>query len=62
MTAAASLMFGFFGAVGDRLQAFALPSQFVLMLPYLAAVVGLTFARWRAGAKGRPAAITETKV
>jgi general nucleoside transport system permease protein len=62
MTAAASLMFGFFGAVGDRLQAFALPSQFVLMLPYLAAVVGLTFARWRASAKGRPAAITETKV
>ncbi len=57
MTAAASFMFGFFGAVGDRLQVFNLPSQFILMLPYLAAVIGLTVARWRAVARNRPAVI-----
>ena len=38
------LLFGFFGALGDRLQAFAIPSQFVLMLPYVAAIVGLVGA------------------
>jgi len=55
MTAAASFLFGFFGALGDRLQAFAIPSQFVLMLPYIAAILGLTFARWRAHRRNRPA-------
>ncbi|TPI43932.1 ABC transporter permease [Mesorhizobium sp. B3-1-6] len=57
MTAAASFLFGFFGALGDRLQVFAIPSQFVLMLPYLAAIIGLTFARWRILARNRPARI-----
>lgn len=57
MTAAASLLFGFFGALGDRLQVFAIPSQFVLMLPYLAAILGLTFARWRIHVRNRPAPI-----
>jgi simple sugar transport system permease protein len=59
MTAAASFLFGFFGALGDRLQVFAVPSQFVLMLPYLAAIVGLTFARWRILVRNRPARIAE---
>lgn len=54
VTAAASVLFGFFGALGDRLQAFAIPSQFVLMLPYIAAIVGLTFARWRIHIRNRP--------
>lgn len=47
MSSIAALLFGFFGALGDRLQVYAIPSQFVLMLPYLAAILGLTFARWR---------------
>ncbi|MEQ1955404.1 ABC transporter permease [Mesorhizobium sp. CN2-181] len=57
VTAAASLLFGFFGALGDRLQAFAIPSQFVLMLPYVAAIVGLSIARWRIYVRNRPARI-----
>jgi simple sugar transport system permease protein len=57
MTAAASFLFGFFGALGDRLQAFAIPSEFILMLPYAAAILGLTFARWRAHLRARPAKI-----
>jgi ABC-type uncharacterized transport system permease subunit len=57
-TAAAAVLFGFFGALGDRLQALAIPSQFVLMLPYLAAILGLTFARWRLHVRNRPAKIT----
>lgn len=55
ITAAASLLFGFFGALGDRLQAFSIPSQFVLMLPYLAAIIGLAVARWRTHLRNRPA-------
>ncbi|MFI0843953.1 ABC transporter permease [Mesorhizobium sp. IMUNJ 23232] len=57
VTAAASLLFGLFGALGDRLQAFAIPSQFVLMLPYVAAIVGLSLARWRIHVRNRPARI-----
>lgn len=60
-TAAASLLFGFFGALGDRLQAFAIPSQFVLMLPYLAAIVGLVIARWRSLVRSRPARVVEQR-
>lgn len=59
LTAAASFLFGFFGALGDRLQAFDIPSQFILMLPYAAALLGLTFARWRTVARNRPARISE---
>lgn len=59
MTAAAAFLFGFFGSLGDRLQAFDIPSQFVLMLPYAAALLGLTFARWRVVMRNRPAKITE---
>jgi ABC-type uncharacterized transport system permease subunit len=59
MATAASFLFGFFGALGDRLQVFAIPSQFVLMLPYLAAIVGLTVARWRVHVRNRPARIPD---
>ena len=59
LTAAASFLFGFFGALGDRLQAFDIPSQFILMLPYGAALLGLTFARWRTVVRNRPAKITD---
>jgi simple sugar transport system permease protein len=61
ITAAASVLFGFFGALGDRLQAFAIPSQFVLMLPYVAAIVGLTAARWRVHVRNRPARMVRPK-
>ena len=48
-----------FGALGDHLQAFAIPSRFVLMLPYVAAIVGLVAARWRALVRNRPAKSSE---
>ncbi|MDE1995180.1 MAG: ABC transporter permease, partial [Rhizobiaceae bacterium] len=57
MTAAASFLFGFFGALGDRLQAFNIPSEFILMLPYVAAILGLTLARWRAYVRAKPGKI-----
>lgn len=60
MTAVAAFMFGLFSAIGDRLQAFDIPAQFVLMLPYMAAVVGLTLGRWRMHVKNRPAKLEET--
>lgn len=53
-TAGAALLFGFFGALADRLQVFAVPSQFVLMVPYLAAIGGLVLARWRTAVRARP--------
>ncbi len=56
-TAGAALLFGAFGAIGDRLQLLQAPSQFVLMAPYLAALAGLIFARWRAAARARPAKV-----
>ena len=56
-TAAAALLFGLFGATGDRLQSFQVPSQFVLMLPYGAAIAGLVASRLRSAASNRPAAI-----
>ncbi len=41
---AAALIFGFADAVAIRLQRFGLPSQLVLMLPYIATVVFLTLS------------------
>lgn len=58
-TAAASLVFGFFGALGDRLQVFSVPSQFVLMIPYVAAILALVFAKWRKRVQSRPASVVE---
>lgn len=56
-TAGAAFLFGAFGVIGDRLQLFQAPSQFVLMAPYLAALLALVFARWRATVRARPAAV-----
>ena len=56
-TAGAAFIFGAFGVIGDRLQLFQAPSQFVLMAPYLAALLALVFARWRATVRARPAAV-----
>ena len=56
-TAGAAFLFGAFGALGDRLQTFQAPPQFVLMAPYVAAVLGLILSRVRAAARGRPARI-----
>ena len=57
-TTGAAFLFGFFGALGDRLQMFQAPSQLVLMAPYLAAMIGLVAARWRAAARNRPALVS----
>ena len=54
-TSGAAVLFGFFGALGDRLQAFDIPAQFVLMLPYLVAILALTFSRWRIYVRNKPA-------
>ncbi len=56
-TAAAAFVFGIAGAAADRLQAWQVPSEFVLMVPYATAVVALTAARLRAIARLRPAAV-----
>jgi general nucleoside transport system permease protein len=58
-TALAALLFGAFGVVGDRLQLLQAPSQFVLMAPYLAALLALVFSRWRAAVRARPAPVSE---
>jgi ABC-type uncharacterized transport system permease subunit len=58
-TAGAAFLFGAFGALGDRLQTFQAPPQFVLMAPYLAAIVGLVVARMRIAWRDRPAPIKE---
>lgn len=56
-TAGAAFLFGAFGVIGDRLQLFQAPSQFVLMAPYLAALLALVLARWRATARAMPAPV-----
>ncbi len=56
-TAGASFLFGIFGAIGDRLQVFSIPPQFVLAIPYVAAILGLVVARLRAIQRQRPARI-----
>ncbi len=43
----ASLFFGFTEGVGARLQNLGFPSQFMLMLPYVATVVAITFSMIR---------------
>ncbi len=40
-TFAAALMFGFFDALGIRLQVMGIPSQFTQMIPYMATVIAL---------------------
>jgi simple sugar transport system permease protein len=42
-----TLLFGFAQSLGARLQALGLPSQFVLMLPYLITIVVLSVSLWR---------------
>ncbi len=58
-TAGAAFLFGAFGALGDRLQTFQAPPQFVLMAPYVAAVLGLVLSRIRAAARSRPAPVKD---
>jgi len=41
MTFFAALMFGFFDALGIRLQVVGIPSQFTQMIPYIATIVAL---------------------
>jgi general nucleoside transport system permease protein len=54
-TAFAAFLFGVAQAAGDRLQSFQAPPEVVLMVPYLAAILGLVFARLRAVVSAQPA-------
>lgn len=56
----AALLFGLAEGLGNQLQALRLPSQLVLMLPYVATIVALVGYRWRQvrrerAVMGRPA-------
>ena len=42
-----TLIFGFIDSVGARLQSYGLPSQFILMLPYIFTITVLVLAMWR---------------
>ena len=42
-----TLIFGFIDSVGARLQAYGMPSQFILMLPYIFTILVLVIAMWR---------------
>lgn len=42
-----TLIFGFMDSLGARLQAYGLPAQFILMLPYVFTIVVLALAMWR---------------
>lgn len=50
-TFAAALMFGFFDALGIRMQVIGIPSQFTQMIPYLATVIALFIVAKRHMAK-----------
>ena len=41
-----TLIFGFMDSLGARLQSYGLPSQFILMLPYVFTIVVLALAMW----------------
>ena len=41
LTALGCLLFGFADSIGARLQAYGIPSQFVLMMPYIVTVAVL---------------------
>jgi Uncharacterized ABC-type transport system, permease component len=47
------LLFGFTDSVGNRLQAYGWPSQFVLMLPYIITILVLSVSLWRRAVKQR---------
>jgi simple sugar transport system permease protein len=53
-TMLASFVFGLAGAAADRLQMYQVPSEFVLMVPFVAAILGLTATRLRVIARLRP--------
>lgn len=50
-----TLIFGFIDSVGARLQAYGLPSQFILMLPYIFTITVLVLAMWRKDQKDEKA-------
>jgi len=53
LTALGCLLFGFADSVGARLQAYGIPSQFVLMMPYLVTVVILAVSMAAKQSAGR---------
>lgn len=59
-TALGCLLFGFSDSVGARLQAYGVPSQFVLMMPYIVtvAVLAISMAAKLAASKKRESSLT----
>jgi simple sugar transport system permease protein len=43
----ACLLFGLIDSIGSRLQAYGLPAQFILMLPYVTTIGILVLSMWR---------------
>ena len=52
-SAGAALLFGLAGAAANRLQVVHLPSELVLMVPYVAAVLGITLSKLRSRRRSR---------
>jgi simple sugar transport system permease protein len=50
---AACLLFGIIDSIGSRLQAYGLPAQFILMLPYLTTITVLVISLWRRQRRSR---------
>ena len=44
LTSLGCLLFGFADSIGSRLQAYGIPSQFVLMMPYIVTVAVLAIS------------------
>ncbi|MDR1949865.1 MAG: ABC transporter permease [Spirochaetaceae bacterium] len=49
----ACLLFGLIDSIGSRLQAYGLPAQFILMLPYVTTICVLVLSMWRRIRKNR---------
>jgi simple sugar transport system permease protein len=49
----ACLLFGLIDSIGSRMQAYGLPAQFILMLPYVTTICVLVLSMWRQMRKKR---------
>lgn len=43
----ASLLFGFFDALGNNLQSFSIPVEFIYMIPYITTIIAYSFTSYR---------------
>ena len=56
LTAIGCLVFGFTDSIGARLQAYGVPSQLVLLMPYVVTIVVLVVASLRKSRENQPPA------